>query len=204
MTLDMSTLNTFPKLLLNNAARFGDRPAMREKDLGIWQSWSWAEVEAQVKDFSAGLAGLDLGHGEKLAIVGDNRPRLYWSIIAAQTVGAVPVPVYSDSVAEEMLYVLENADVTIAMAEDQEQVDKLLSIKDRLPKLRAIILMIRAACAIMILIFFIAMKIFWRMGQKEMKPTRICFIIQLQPSEAMIHPSCFIRRARRGTRKGLY
>jgi len=139
MTLDMSTLNTFPKLLLNNAARFGDRPAMREKDLGIWQSWTWAEVAAQVKDYSAGLAGLGLGHGEKLAIVGDNRPRLYWSIIAAQAVGAVPVPVYSDSVAEEMLYVLENADATIAMAEDQEQVDKLLSIKDRLPKLRTII-----------------------------------------------------------------
>ena len=135
----MSTLNTFPKLLVHNADRFRDRPAMREKDLGIWQSWTWGEVEHQVKDFAAGLVGLGLASGEKLAIVGDNRPRLYWSIIAAQVVGSVPVPVYSDSVAEEMLYVLENADVTIAMVEDQEQVDKLMSIKDRLPKLRTII-----------------------------------------------------------------
>lgn len=112
---------------------------MREKDLGIWQSWTWGEVEVQVKDYAAGLIDLGVSSGEKLAIIGDNRPRLYWSIIAAQIVGAVPVPVYSDSVADEMLYVLENADVTIAIAEDQEQVDKLMSIKDRLPKLRTII-----------------------------------------------------------------
>ncbi len=139
MNIDNINLDTFPKLLLHNADKFKNHPAMREKYLGIWQSWTWDEVCLEVKDYSAGLIDLGAKKGEKLAIIGDNCPRLYWSIIAAQIIGLIPVPVYSDSIAEEMLFILENADATIAVAEDQEQVDKLLSIKDRLPKLHTII-----------------------------------------------------------------
>ncbi len=132
-------LDTFPKLLLDNASKFKHHPAMREKYLGIWQSWTWGEVCLEVKDYSAGLIELGAKKGEKIAIIGDNCPRLYWSIISAQVIGLVPVPVYSDAIAEEMLFILENADITIAVAQDQEQVDKLLLIKDRLPKLHTII-----------------------------------------------------------------
>lgn len=131
--------DTFPKLLLDNAARRGDRPAMREKDLGIWQSWSWAEAAREVGDLAQGLAALGLARGDKIAIIGDNRPRLYWAMTAAQCLGGVPVPVYQDSVAAEMEFVLAHAEVRFAVAEDQEQVDKLLAIRERLPRLEAII-----------------------------------------------------------------
>lgn len=131
--------NTFPKLLARNARIHGSRIAFRHKDLGIWQSWTWDEVFGQVRAYAVGLQALGLRHGDKLAIVGNNRPRLYWSILAAQTLGAIPVPVYADAVADEMAYVLEHAEATIAAVQDQEQVDKLLSIADRLPKLKHIL-----------------------------------------------------------------
>ena len=102
------------------------RTAFRHKDLGIWQSWTWAEVHEIVRAFAVGLAALGLKRGGKIAIVGYNRPRLYWTMAAAQWLGAVPVPVYADSVADEMAYVLAHAEVTHAVAQDQEQVDKLL------------------------------------------------------------------------------
>ncbi|MEL7272637.1 MAG: AMP-binding protein [Pseudomonadota bacterium] len=132
-------LDTFPKLLLLNAQRFGDRPAMRHKDFGIWQTWTWAEMAREVEQFSLGLAKLGFAQGDRMAIVGSNRPRLYWSFTAAQALGGVPVPVYADSVAEEMVYVLQHAEVRFAVVQDQEQVDKLLSIKDQLPALEYII-----------------------------------------------------------------
>jgi long-chain acyl-CoA synthetase len=112
---------------------------MREKDLGIWQSWTWSECAANVRALAYGLASLGFRRGENLAIVGDNRPQLYWAMTAAQALGGVPVPLYQDSVAQEMAYVLENAEVRFAVVEDQEQVDKLLEIKDRLPKLETIV-----------------------------------------------------------------
>ena len=127
-TSSVRTGDTLPKMLLRNAEKFGDRPAMREKDLGIWQVWTWAEVAEEVRSFSIGLSKLGLQRGQMLAIVGDNRPRLYWSMAAAQALGAVPVPVYQDSVAEEMAYVLDHAGVVMAVVENQEQVDKLLEI----------------------------------------------------------------------------
>jgi long-chain acyl-CoA synthetase len=130
--------NTFPKLLARNARIRGGRPAFRHKDLGIWQTWTWAEVHAIVRAYAAALHELGLKHGETIAIVGANRPRLYWSIMAAQALGAIPVPVYADAVADEMAYVLEHAGVRFAAVQDQEQVDKLLSIADRLPKLERI------------------------------------------------------------------
>lgn len=131
--------DTFPKLLARNAERFADRPAYRFKDLGIWQTWSWREVRDLVRDFSVALAALGLKRGDRIAIVGSNRPRLYWTFLAAQSLGATPVPVYADSVADELAYVLDHAEVVIAVTEDQEQVDKLLSIADRVPRLTQII-----------------------------------------------------------------
>ena len=131
--------DTFPKLLELNAKRFGDRPASREKMYGIWQTWTWADVHEETTAFAMGLMELGLAPGERMAIVGSNRPPLYWSMVAAQAVGATPVPVYQDAVAEEMVFVLEHAEVTFIIAENQEQVDKVLSIQDRLPNLRHVI-----------------------------------------------------------------
>jgi long-chain acyl-CoA synthetase len=132
-------VDTFPKLLIRNAENLRGRPAMRHKDLGIWQTWTWDAVLEEVRAFSVGIAELGLVRGDKVAIVGTNRPRLYWAMCAVQALGGVPVPIYADSVADEMAYVLEHAEVTIAVAEDQEQVDKIISISDRLSRLTYII-----------------------------------------------------------------
>src|SRR5689334_4750891 len=133
---DHGEADTFPKLLIQNAQVRGARVSMRHKDLGIWQSWTWAQVLDEVRAFSVGLEELGLKRGDKFAVIGSNRPRLYWAMCAGQALGAVPVPIYADSVADEMAYVLEHAEVTVAVVEDQEQVDKLLSAAERLPKLR--------------------------------------------------------------------
>jgi long-chain acyl-CoA synthetase len=135
----MSAADTFPRLLLDHARRRGDRPAIREKDLGIWQTSTWNQVLGEVRALACGLHALGLRRGDTLAIVGDNRPRLYWAMDAAQALGAIPVPLYQDSVAEEMAFVLANADVRIAVVEDQEQVDKLLEVKERCPRLERIV-----------------------------------------------------------------
>src|SRR5205807_4155792 len=129
---DRAEADTFPKLLIHNAAARGSRVSMRHKDLGIWQSWTWAQVLDGVRAFSVGLEELGLKRGEKFAVIGSNRPRLYWAMAAGQALGAVPVPIYADSVADEMAYVLEHAEVTLAVVEDQEQVDKVLSGSERL------------------------------------------------------------------------
>ena len=139
MATEAARANTFPKLLLRNARLYAGRPAYRHKDLGIWQVWTWAQVLEEVRAFSVGLRELGLKRDDKVAIIGSNRPRLYWAMCAAQALGGVPVPIYSDSVAQEMAYILDHAEVTIAVVEDQEQVDKLLSIVDRLPRLALII-----------------------------------------------------------------
>jgi long-chain acyl-CoA synthetase len=131
--------DTFPKLLARNAARFRDRPAMRHKDLGIWHTWTWAQLLAEVRAYAAGLARLGLARGDRIAVIGGNRPRLYWSIMAAQVLGAIPVPVYADAVADELAFVLANADVRFAAVEDQEQVDKLLSVSERVPAIAHIL-----------------------------------------------------------------
>src|SRR5262245_53340970 len=112
---------------------------MRHKDLGIWQTWTWAEVLDVVRAYAVGLHRLGLKRGETIAIVGANRPRLYWSVMAAQMLGAIPVPVYSDAVADELAYVLAHADVRFAAVEDQEQVDKIISVSERLPRLERIV-----------------------------------------------------------------
>jgi long-chain acyl-CoA synthetase len=136
---DVGRPDTFPKLLVRNARLYAGRPAYRHKDLGIWQVWSWADTLAETRAYAAGLSRLGLRRGDAVAIVGSNRPRLYWSVMAAQTLGAVPVPVYADAVADELAYVLAHSEVRFAAVEDQEQVDKILSVSERLPLLERIV-----------------------------------------------------------------
>lgn len=131
--------DTLPKLLLRNARQWENKPAIREKDLGIWQTWTWADVLHEVEPYSRGLKVLGVQRGDKIAIIGDNRPRLYWTFVAAQALGAIPVPVYQDAVADEMAYVLDHADVTLAVVENQEQVDKIFSVMSRLPHLKTVV-----------------------------------------------------------------
>jgi long-chain acyl-CoA synthetase len=131
--------DTFPKLLVRNAKLFRGRPAFRRKDFGIWQTWTWDEVLDEVRAYAVGLHRLGVKRGDTVAIVGSNRPKLYWSIMAAQMLRAIPVPVYADAVADELAYVLAHADVKFAAAEDQEQVDKILSVSERLPHLERIV-----------------------------------------------------------------
>jgi long-chain acyl-CoA synthetase len=134
-----NSADTFPKLLIRNADALRGRPAIRHKDLGIWQTWSWDQVLDEVRAFSIGLGELGLKRDDKVAVIGSNRPRLYWAMCAVQALGAIPVPVYADAVADEMTFVLEHAGVKIAVAEDQEQVDKVLSVSDRLSELTHVI-----------------------------------------------------------------
>ncbi|MRR49906.1 MAG: long-chain fatty acid--CoA ligase [Rhodocyclaceae bacterium] len=134
-----SALDTFPRLLMHHARVRGQRPATREKDMGIWQTWSWAEVATEVRALACGLAELGFQRGDRLAIIGDNRPRLYWSMCAVQMLGGIPVPLYQDAVASEMVFVLQDAAIKIAIVEDQEQVDKLLEVIDQCPALEHIL-----------------------------------------------------------------
>ena len=130
---------TFPRLLQEHARVRGDHPALREKDLGIWQTFTWAQCLAEVRDLSGGLAALGFKRGGTLAVIGENRPRLYWSLTAAQVLGGVPAPLYQDAVAQEMAFVFQNAEIEYAIVEDQEQVDKLLEILPQCPTLKHII-----------------------------------------------------------------
>jgi long-chain acyl-CoA synthetase len=132
-------LDTFPKLLLDRAYRQPLRVAMREKDLGIWQEWNWRQLYAEVHAFACGLAAMQIGRGDKVAIIGDNRPHLYWAMVAVQALGGVPVPLYQDAVADELAYVINHAETSLAVVEDQEQVDKLLSVKERCSQLKWVI-----------------------------------------------------------------
>ena len=130
---------TIPRLLLRNACERGGAPALREKSMGIWRTLSWAQYFDLVSGFALGLAALGCKRGDVLAVIGDNRPRLYAAQLAAQCLGATPVPLYQDAAAEELVYVLEHAEVGVVIAEDQEQVDKILSIRARLPALRLVV-----------------------------------------------------------------
>ncbi len=135
----MAELTTLPRLLQRNARELGNRPAIREKDRGIWQSWTWREYHDQVRDLALGLAALGFRRGDRLSVIGDNRPRLYWAQVAATCLGGVPVPVYQDSIAKELAYVWNHAEVSVIIAEDQEQVDKILGLRAELPALRLVI-----------------------------------------------------------------
>ncbi len=138
MADELSGLDTFPKLLLHHAKVRGERPAIREKDLGIWQTWTWREFADEARSLAAALAAQGLSRGSHIALVSDNRPRLYAMMAAAQCVGAIPVPLYQDAVATEMAFPIQNAQIAFAFAEDQEQVDKLLEILPQCPTLKRI------------------------------------------------------------------
>ena len=135
----MADLATLPRLLRRNAQELARRTAIREKDRGIWQSCSWAEYHAQVRDFALGLAALGFKREDRLSVIGDNRPRLYWAQVAAQCLGGASVPVYQDSIAKELAFVWNHADVAVIVAEDQEQIDKVMALRDQLPALRYVI-----------------------------------------------------------------
>ncbi|MBR0567909.1 AMP-binding protein [Azoarcus sp. L1K30] len=132
-------LDTFPRLLMHHAQTRPNRPAMREKEYGIWQTYTWAQVAENVRAIACGLAELGFRRGDRLAIIGDNRPRLYWSVAACQCLGGIPVMLYQDAVAQEMTYVLQDAEIRFAVVEDQEQVDKMLEIQGEVPLLEHVI-----------------------------------------------------------------
>jgi long-chain acyl-CoA synthetase len=134
----LDTCDTFPKLLLHHARVRPEHPAIREKDLGIWQTWTWQRFAEEVRSLACGLAAQGFKRGDHLAIVGDNRPRIYAAMCAAQCLGGIAVPLYQDAVAAEMAFPIQNAVITHAVAEDQEQVDKLLEILPQCPSLERI------------------------------------------------------------------
>ena len=126
---------TFPQLLLKHAAERPNAPAMREKEYGIWQARSWADMATLVEQLVCGLHEMGLQRGEHMVVIGSNRPQLYATMLAIQSLGAIPVPLYQDAVAQECVFPINNAEVRFAFAEDQEQVDKLLEIRDKCPQL---------------------------------------------------------------------
>ena len=135
----MSADATLPQLLRRDAERMPERPALREKDRGIWQPYSWQRYWQEVRDFALGLAADGFAPGDKLSVIGENRPRLYFAQLAAMSLGGIAVPVYQDAIATELAYVLDHAESSVIVAEDQEQVDKILSLKDRLPHLKLLV-----------------------------------------------------------------
>ena len=130
---------TFPQLLLQRLEHDAERPAMREKAYGIWQTWTLGQLCEESFALAAGLADLGFARNDTLVIIGDNRPRLYGSMIAAQALGGVPVPAYQDSVAEEIQYVVDHAEARFIIAENQEQVDKALEIREQCPRVEHVI-----------------------------------------------------------------
>ena len=130
--------STFPQTLLAHAKQRPDAPALREKSYGIWQTISWGQLSAMVRHLACGLAEAGLRRGEHVVVVGENRPRLYASMLAAQALGAIPVPLYQDAVANEFVFPINNAEVRFGIVEDQEQVDKLLELREQCPQLERI------------------------------------------------------------------
>ncbi len=126
---------TFPRLMLEHARQRPDAPALREKEYGIWQTMTWRDLASLVRQLACGMAERGLRRGDHLVVIGENRPRLYASMLAAQALGAVPVPLYQDAVATEYTFPINNAEVRFAVVEDQEQVDKMLELRETCPQL---------------------------------------------------------------------
>jgi long-chain acyl-CoA synthetase len=137
--LDSAKTDTLPKLLQRNAEESPHAPGIREKTRGVWQTFDWTAYRDTVRNLALGLASMGFKRGDKLSVVGDNRPQLYMAQLSAQVLGGISVPVYQDSIASELVYVLNHAETSVIVAEDQEQVDKALSLKDKLPSLRWIV-----------------------------------------------------------------
>ncbi|MEH6738817.1 MAG: AMP-binding protein [Sulfitobacter sp.] len=122
-----------PALLHRNASQFADAPAYREKEYGIWQTWTWSQTRDEVEALALGFMELGLNEGDFVSIIGRNRPYLYWAMMAAEMCGAVPVPLYQDANAEEMAYVMSHSGARFAVVGDQEQVDKIFEVQAELP-----------------------------------------------------------------------
>ena len=123
---------SIPELLARNVARHGLKPAYREKEFGIWQSWTWSQAADEIDALAAGFLTLGAAVGDHIAITGRNRPALYWAMVAAQKVGCVPVPLYADAAAEEIAYALDHCGARFVVAGDQEQVDKIADVRAQL------------------------------------------------------------------------
>ncbi|ASM73652.1 MULTISPECIES: AMP-binding protein [Roseobacteraceae] len=132
-------LTSIPALLHRNATKFADAPAYREKEFGIWQSWSWSQALEEIEALALGMIDLGVAEGDFVAVIGRNRPRLYWAMMSAQMCGAVPVPLYNDAAAEEMAYTLGHCGAKYVIAGDQEQVDKVMDIQGGLPQFEEMI-----------------------------------------------------------------
>ncbi len=132
-------LASLPQLLARNAEQFGQKAAYREKEFGIWQSWNWSQTAEEIDALALGLLHLGVSEGDHIAIIGRNRPAMYWSMVAAQAVGAVPVPLYQDAVVEEMTYVLDHCGAKFVIAGDQEQVDKVIEVQESVKGIEHII-----------------------------------------------------------------
>ena len=130
---------TLPQYLLKQAQEHPHDVAIREKHKGIWQEWTWAQYLHEVRTLTLGLVALGFEKGDKLALLSDNRPQVYWAMVAVQVAGGMPVPLYQDAISRELQYVIDHADASMVLAEDQEQVDKVLEIREHLPKVRRII-----------------------------------------------------------------
>jgi len=132
-------MDSIPALLQRNATQYGDKPAYREKEYGIWQSWTWSETEKEIEALALGLINLGVNEGDFIAVIGRNRPYFYWAMVAAQSIGAIPVPLYQDAAADEMAYVMEHCGARFAIVQDQEQVDKLIEVQAGLEHLEHMI-----------------------------------------------------------------
>jgi long-chain acyl-CoA synthetase len=130
---------TIPQILLRRAREDPEKVAIREKDYGIWQSYSWSQYLQNVKRFALGLAALGFRRGDKLSVIGDNRPQGYWAQIAALCLGGIPVPLYQDAIEKELEYIIQHSEAKFVVAEDQEQVDKMLALKEKVPSMETII-----------------------------------------------------------------
>lgn len=130
---------TIPDLLARNVARHGAKPAYREKEFGIWQSWTWAQASEQIDALAMGLLTLGANVGDHVAVSGRNRPALYWAMVAAQRIGCIPVPLYAEAAAEEIAYALDHCGARFAVVGDQEQVDKIADVRDGLTQLEHVI-----------------------------------------------------------------
>jgi long-chain acyl-CoA synthetase len=126
---------TFPGLLLEHASQRPDAAALRIKEYGIWQTTTWADLARLVRHLAGGLAEAGLQRGEHVVVIGENRPRLYAAMLAIQSLGGIPVPLYQDAAGTEFVFPIQNADVRFAFVEDQEQVDKMLEVREQCPAL---------------------------------------------------------------------
>lgn len=136
---DIEILDTFPKLLMHNAERWPTEVAMREKEFGIWNLFTWADCLTQVRRLALGLQAIGINRGDVVALLGKNRPEMVWGEYAAHAIGAMSLGVYHDSMNKEVAYLLTYTEATVVLAEDEEQVDKLLEIADEVPSIRHIV-----------------------------------------------------------------